>query len=86
MKKNISQYYIVYERDERGGYVASVPAVPGCAVYGKTLAVAHKRVQSALEECLEVLEQFGKKAPKETVRPELVRKFSFTGSPVYARR
>jgi predicted RNase H-like HicB family nuclease len=86
MKKIISQYYIVYERDERGGYVASVPAVPGCAVYGKTLAVAHKRVQSALEECLEVLEQFGKKAPKETVRPELVRKFSFTKLPEYAGR
>lgn len=49
------QYYISYERDDGGGYVASVPAIPGCVVYGKTLKLAHKNATSAIKECLEVI-------------------------------
>jgi len=47
--------YIAYERDEKGGFIASAPAIPGCVVYGKTLKEAYKNICSAIEECLAVI-------------------------------
>ena len=55
MNKKVNQYYITYEHDEKGGYIASVPAISGCAVYGKTIKQAHANIQSAIKECLEVI-------------------------------
>ncbi len=48
-------YYIAYERDGKQGYVASAPALPGCVVYGKTLQEAYRNIQTAIQECLEVI-------------------------------
>ncbi|MBI2443623.1 MAG: type II toxin-antitoxin system HicB family antitoxin [Candidatus Magasanikbacteria bacterium] len=56
LKKTALQYYITYERDARGGYVASAPALPGCVVYGKTLPAAHRNITAAIAECLEVIQ------------------------------
>lgn len=83
MKKLINQYYIVYERDEKNRYIASVPAIPGCVVYGKTLKEAYKNICLAIKECLEVIREFHKEPPKETIKPEIVRKFSFVKIPSY---
>jgi predicted RNase H-like HicB family nuclease len=77
MSKKINQYYIIYEIDEKGGYVASAPAIPGCAVYGKTIKQAHANIQSAIKECLEVRREFRKNIPKETMKLDKIRKFSF---------
>ena len=55
MKNHTQQYYIAYERDENGGYIASAPAIPGCTVYGKTLKQAYTNIVSAIQECLEVI-------------------------------
>jgi len=85
MKKSANQYYIIYERDEKRGYIASAPAIPGCAVYGKTLKEAHKNVRAAIKECLEVINDFNKKSPTETISPEAVRKLSFVSVPEYAK-
>lgn len=84
MNKRINQYYIIYERDE-GGYIASAPAIHGCAVYGKTIKQAHANVQSAIKECLEVRREFRKSIPKETVKSDIVRKFSFVKVPDYVK-
>ncbi len=83
MKENV-QYYIIYEKDESGGYIASAPAIPGCVVYGKTLKEAHQNISSAIKECLDVIYEFNKKPPRETIKPEAVRKFSFIKLPSYA--
>ena len=84
MKNAIPQYYIAYEPDESGGYIASAPAVPGCVVHGKTLEEAYTNIQPALYECLEVLQEFSKKAPRETIVPSAVKRFSFVKLPKYA--
>lgn len=84
MKNRAQQYYIAYERDS-GGYVASAPAIPGCAVYGKTLKQAYANIQNAIQECLEVIQEFNKTPPRETIRPELVKKFSFVKPGEYAK-
>lgn len=85
MKKPQSQYYIIYERDNKRGYIASVPAISGCVVYGKTLREAHKNIHAAIKDCLEVIHEFHQNPPKETVKPEAVRKFSFVSVPEYAK-
>lgn len=85
MKKLINQYYITYERDEKRGYVASAPAIPGCVVYGKTLKEAYQNIYSAIKECLEVIHEFHKKLPEETIKPEAVKKFSFVKIPSYGK-
>lgn len=76
MKNHTPQYYIAYERNN-GGYIASAPAIPGCTVYGKTLKQAYANIQIAIQECLEVIQEFNKAQPRETVRPELIKRFSF---------
>ena len=43
----------------------------------KTLEEAHQNISSAIKECLEVIHQFNKDTPKETMEPKEVRKFSF---------
>ena len=84
MKNHVKQYYISYERGEKGGYIASAPSVPGCVVYGKTLKEAQKNTCSAIKECLEVIHEFHRELPKETMKPDAVRKFSFVKIPPYA--
>lgn len=85
MRKFSSKYYIIYERDEKRGFIASAPAIPGCVVYGKTIKEAYKNIRLAIKECLEVIYEFNKKFPKETVKPETVKKFSFVSIPEHAK-
>ncbi|MDO8626250.1 MAG: type II toxin-antitoxin system HicB family antitoxin [Candidatus Magasanikbacteria bacterium] len=84
MKPSTNQYYITYEWDKKGGYIAAVPAIPGCAVYGKTLTVAHKNIYAAIKECLEVIKDFNQTLPQETITPTIARKFSFVRIPDFA--
>ncbi|GEM_PF-5284157 len=85
MKNHIEKYYISYERDENSGYIASAPAIPGCVVYGKTLKEAYLNIQNAIQECLEVIKEFKKSPPKETINPEMIKKISFVTPREYAK-
>jgi len=42
------KYTVIYERDERGWWVASVRGVRGCHTQGRTLEQARRRVREAL--------------------------------------
>lgn len=44
-------YRVVYEQDERGWWVASVPQVAGCHTQGRSLATARRRIREAIEVC-----------------------------------
>ena len=48
------EFNVLIEKDEDGYYVASVPALRGCHTQAKSLDVLMKRVQEAIELCLEV--------------------------------
>lgn len=41
-------YRVVIERDESGAWLASVPSVPGCHTYGRTLVQCRVRIAEAL--------------------------------------
>ena len=49
----MNQYYIIYERDEECGYVASAPGYPGLCCVWKTLQEAYKNI------CLAIKRMFG---------------------------
>ena len=84
-KEKVLQYYVIYERDEDGGYVASSPAIPGCVVYGRTLKEAYNNIRSAITECIEVIREFRKELPKETIKPKMAQELSFVEIYQYAK-
>jgi len=43
------KYHVVYERDETGWWLASVPSLQGCHTQGRTLDEAKWRVKEAIE-------------------------------------
>lgn len=42
------RYKVIYDRDETGWWVVTVPSVPGCLTQGKTLDQARRRIREAL--------------------------------------
>ncbi|MCS6806503.1 MAG: type II toxin-antitoxin system HicB family antitoxin [Acidobacteriota bacterium] len=47
-------FNVIIERDSEGYYVATVPELPGCHTQAKSLDTLMKRIQEAIELCLEV--------------------------------
>ena len=62
--RNLS-YSVFYEEAPEGGYVASVPALPGCHTQGGTLEEAELNVAEAITLYLESLSAHGEAAPEE---------------------
>lgn len=48
--------HVIIEQDEKGYYVAEVPALPGCLSQGKTEKEAIANIKEAIEGWLEVME------------------------------
>jgi predicted RNase H-like HicB family nuclease len=59
------RYTVVLEREEDGGYVASVPALPGCVSQGDTRAEALKNIQEAIALYVEDYRDAGDPVPTE---------------------
>lgn len=43
-----TQYLVVIEPDESGGYLADVPALPGCVTHGDTVDEVLRHVREAI--------------------------------------
>lgn len=66
-EKKIYSYSVFYEADsENGGYVAFVPALPGCHSQGDTMEEAEQNIKEAIELYLESLESDDISIPQET--------------------
>lgn len=70
MKQNFSgkilKYTAVFEPAEEGGYLVSVPALPGCLTQGETIKDAQKMAKDAIDGYLAVLKEEGLEIPKES--------------------
>ena len=64
-KKNVFSYSVIYESAPEGGYVATVPALPGCHTQGETLEETERNVKEAIEVYIESLLAHGEPIPEE---------------------
>ena len=56
-------YMVVFEPGENAGFVALVPALPGCVSHGKTIEQARKMIAYAIQGYLDVLRKHGQPIP-----------------------
>jgi antitoxin HicB len=56
---------VFYEQAPEGGYVALVPALPGCHTQGETLEETERNVKEAIALYLESLAAHGDAIPEE---------------------
>jgi antitoxin HicB len=59
------QYTVVFEPAEEGGYVVTVPALPGVVTEGDTLEEARAMAKDAIRGYLESLMKHGEEIPVE---------------------
>jgi predicted RNase H-like HicB family nuclease len=73
-QENPMRYTVVLEREEDGGYVASVPALPGCVSQGDTRDQALANIREAIalyvEDCKDAGDPVPTEAGKEFVEVE----------------
>lgn len=62
------RYTVVLEKEEDGGYVAIVPALPGCVSQGDDRAEALANVREAIELYIEDCREAGDPVPTEIGR------------------
>lgn len=65
VSKRILKYTVVFEPAKEGGFVATVPSLPGCATQGDTFEEAVEMVQDAISGYLAVLKDEGQEIPTE---------------------
>lgn len=86
MKKSLSQkvltYTAIFEPADEGGYVVSVPSLPGCHTQGETFEEAVAMIQDAISGYLSVLHDEKQEIPKER-KDIVVTKVSIMNPPSY---
>lgn len=66
ISKKVLKYTVIFEPAEEGGYVVSVPALPGCVTEGDTFEQAVYMIKDAMKGYLAVLKKEGLEIPRET--------------------
>ena len=65
------QYTIILDPDpDEGGYVVTVPALPGCVTQGETLEEAIAMAKDAIRLFIETLIAEGEPVPQEREHPQ----------------
>ena len=67
-KNGPMKYTALVTRGNEGGFVAVVPALPGCVSQGRTQRTAVKNVKEAVEAYIEALLEDGLPIPREVGR------------------
>ena len=70
MKKKVQKFTVVFEKAEEGGYVVSVPALPGCMSQGETFEEAEMMIKDAILCYCESLIKHNESVPRE--REEII--------------
>jgi antitoxin HicB len=60
-----------FTEDGEEGYTVTVPALPGCVTWGKTVEEAVAMAREAIEGHLQALAEHGQPIPEEDVRAPL---------------
>lgn len=62
------KFTVVLQRENDGGYVATVPALPGCVSQGDTREEALRNIEEAIDLYLEDVKAAGEQIPVEDGR------------------
>ncbi len=62
------KYTVILQREDDGGYVVTVPALPGCVFQGDTREEALRNIEEAIEIYLEDVKAAGETIPSEEGR------------------
>jgi antitoxin HicB len=65
MKTSRRQIHIIFRPEPEGGYTASVPAMPGCVTYGRSLEEAKELVKDAINGYIQSLRKHGEPIPSD---------------------
>lgn len=65
LSKKVLSYTVIYEEDPEGGYIVSVPALPGCHTQGETIEEAEKNVKEAITGWIEASLDLGWHIPSD---------------------
>ena len=65
-------YTIVVEPKDEGGFMVSVPALPGCFTQGRSLEECRERAMEAIAVHIAGLEADGQPVPDEVGAPQLL--------------
>lgn len=68
----MTQYAIVIERGEDGGYGAFVPDLPGCVAVGKTEADVRRLLREAIAHHIAAMREDGEPEPELTTQVEYI--------------
>lgn len=72
MMKAMRTYTIVLEPEETGGFMVSVPALPGCFTQGASIEECRERAIEAIATHIAGLETDGEPVPEEAGSPQLL--------------
>ncbi len=64
-KKRLYKFTAFYEPAEEGGYVVTIPALPGCVTQGETFEEASRMARDAIKGYVALLRAEGLPIPKE---------------------
>ena len=59
-------YRVLLRKEPEGGFTVTVPSLPGCVTYGKTLEESLSMAREAIELYIESLKEHGEEVPTET--------------------
>ena len=65
MRKARGHFNVVLRPEAEGGFTASVPVLPGCVTYGRTLAEAKKMAKDAIAGYIESLKKHNEPIPTD---------------------
>lgn len=61
----ILTYTVLFERAHEGGFIATVPLLPGCMSQGASFETAQENIRDAIRGYLQVLREDGEEIPME---------------------
>jgi len=78
---NAYQFTVIMDRQPEGGYLVTVPALPGCYTEGRTLEEAHTMAADAIRAYCASLLKHGEPIPVESSEEQFIGRLSITLEP-----
>lgn len=65
MRHKNRSFTVLYEQSEEGGFIARVPALPGCMTQGETFEEAQRMIKDAIKAYCTSLKKHKEPIPQE---------------------